>query len=94
MEKGKKELEQTMARKERDIAEFTNKLGEEQSVVSKLNKAIKETQVQTSEEGIALKIPELGTFFSSQYNLRNLVRLSLSLLESKFLRIKVIKLWK
>ena len=48
LEKGKKELDGALARKERDINDLNNRLGEEQSTVSKLSKTIKETQVRNS----------------------------------------------
>jgi len=49
LEKGKKELDASLARKERDINDMNNRLGEEQSAVSKLSKTIKETQARVEE---------------------------------------------
>ena len=65
LEKGKKELDQCLGRKERDIAELTGKLSEEQSGVSKLTKAIKETQVIEKSENEKVYLL-LNHFLSSQ----------------------------
>jgi hypothetical protein len=45
LEKGKKELDQALARKEKDMGELNARLGDEQAAVGKLSKVIKETQV-------------------------------------------------
>merc|ERR1719323_2358242 len=49
MERGKKELDHAVQRKEREITDMNNKLGEEQNVVMKLTRVIKETQGRVEE---------------------------------------------
>jgi len=50
MEREKKELEQAVQRKEREISEFSGRLAEEQAGVSKLTRCIKETQGRVEEQ--------------------------------------------
>ena len=50
MERGKKELDHAVQRKEREIADMTSRLGEEQNVVMKMNRIIKETQGRVEEQ--------------------------------------------
>merc|ERR1719342_1552414 len=50
LERGKKELDNAVNRKERDITDMNNKLAEEQNVVMKLNRVIKETQGRVEEQ--------------------------------------------
>merc|ERR1712013_342901 len=49
MERAKKELDQAVLRKEREIGDLNSKLGEEQNAVSKLTRVIKETQGRVEE---------------------------------------------
>jgi len=49
LERSKKEMETTIARKEKDIMGFSSKLEDEQSIVAKIQKAIKETQGRVEE---------------------------------------------
>jgi hypothetical protein len=51
LEKGKKELDQALARKEKDMGELNARLGDEQAAVGKLSKVIKETQVTQTDSG-------------------------------------------
>merc|ERR1712001_156506 len=46
VERGKKDLEQNIARKEKDLSGLSSRLEDEQSLVSKAQKAIKETQAR------------------------------------------------
>jgi uncharacterized coiled-coil protein SlyX len=48
-ERGKKELEAGIARKEKDLSGLSSRLEDEQSIVSKAQKAIKETQARVEE---------------------------------------------
>merc|ERR1739846_164698 len=48
-ERGKKELEAGIARKEKDLSALSSRLEDEQSIVSKAQKAIKETQARVEE---------------------------------------------
>merc|ERR1712203_630275 len=48
-ERGKKELEAGIARKEKDLASLSSRLEDEQSIVAKVQKAIKETQARVEE---------------------------------------------
>merc|ERR1712083_1183147 len=49
LERSKKELEGTIVRKEKDLGGLSSKLDDEQSLVGKLQKAIKETQGRVEE---------------------------------------------
>merc|ERR1711962_1679197 len=49
LERTKKELESSIARKEKDISDFSGKLDDEQGVVGKTQKGIKETQARVEE---------------------------------------------
>merc|ERR1719278_2418532 len=49
MERAKKELDQAVLRKKREIGDLNSKLGEEQNTVSKLTRVIKETQGRVEE---------------------------------------------
>merc|ERR1719422_1444653 len=49
LERSKKELENTIGRKEKDLTGFSSKLDDEQSIVGKLQKSIKETQGRVEE---------------------------------------------
>merc|ERR1719328_248109 len=49
LEREKKELENSIARKEKDLGSLSSKLDDEQSLVSKVQKAIKETQGRVEE---------------------------------------------
>merc|ERR1712098_1010290 len=49
LERTKKELEGTIVRKEKDLGGLSSKLDDEQSLVAKLQKAIKETQGRVEE---------------------------------------------
>ena len=49
LERNKKELEQTIQRKDKEISSLTAKLEDEQSLVAKLQKQIKELQVRYAE---------------------------------------------
>lgn len=49
LERNKKELEQTIQRKDKEIASLTAKLEDEQSLVGKLQKQIKELQARIEE---------------------------------------------
>jgi len=46
LERNKKELEQTIQRKDKEIVSLTSKLEEEQSMVGKFQKQVKELQVK------------------------------------------------
>merc|ERR1711902_239286 len=48
-ERNKKDLEMTISRKEKDLGALSAKLEDEQSIVSKVQKAIKETQGRVEE---------------------------------------------
>merc|ERR1712083_308183 len=49
LERDKKELEMSIGRKEKDTAALSSKLDDEQSLVSKIQKSIKETQARVEE---------------------------------------------
>merc|ERR1712241_790988 len=49
VERGKKDLEQNIARKEKDLSSLASRLEDEQSLVSKVSKGIKETQARVEE---------------------------------------------
>lgn len=49
LERNKKELEQTIQRKDKELASITAKLEDEQSLVGKLQKQIKELQARIEE---------------------------------------------
>merc|ERR1712051_796499 len=48
-ERGKKDLEMTISRKEKDLGSLSSKLEDEQSLVGKVQKSIKETQARVEE---------------------------------------------
>lgn len=49
LERNKKELEQTIQRKDKELSSLTAKLEDEQSLVGKLQKQIKELQARIEE---------------------------------------------
>merc|ERR1712038_1463841 len=49
LERGKKEVENNISRKEKDLGGFISRLEDEQAVVAKVQKAIKETQARVEE---------------------------------------------
>ena len=49
LERNKKELEQTIQRKDKELSSLTTKLEDEQSLVGKLQKQIKELQARIEE---------------------------------------------
>lgn len=57
LERNKKELEQTIQRKDKELSSLTAKLEDEQSLVGKLQKQIKELQarIEELEEEVSLK---------------------------------------
>merc|ERR1712080_458694 len=64
LERNKKELEMSIGRKEKDTAALASKLEDEQSLVSKIQKSIKETQARAKAErqrsDLARQLEELG----------------------------------
>lgn len=75
MERNKKELEQTIQRKDKEIASLTAKLEDEQGLVGKTNKQIKELQARIeeleeeveAERGARGKVTDNDPFFDIKY---------------------------
>ena len=74
LERNKKELEQTIQRKDKELSSLTAKLEDEQSLVGKLQKQIKELQarIEELEEEVSLESGPVtvvrSTVFSRQHS--------------------------
>lgn len=70
LERNKKELEQTIQRKDKELSSLTAKLEDEQSLVGKLQKQIKELQarIEELEEEVSFRMVLLKLTRSSELN--------------------------
>lgn len=69
LERNKKELEQTIQRKDKELSSLTAKLEDEQSLVGKLQKQIKELQARIEELEEEVRITKLMKRTYSFHNL-------------------------
>lgn len=69
LERNKKELEQTIQRKDKELSSLTAKLEDEQSLVGKLQKQIKELQARIEELEEEVRNNREGFFFLSFRNI-------------------------
>lgn len=65
LERNKKELEQTIQRKDKELSSLTAKLEDEQSLVGKLQKQIKELQARIEELEEEVRLKMFNIIFSS-----------------------------
>lgn len=68
LERNKKELEQTIQRKDKELSSLTAKLEDEQSLVGKLQKQIKELQarIEELEEEVRFETMDDGSIFGQR----------------------------
>lgn len=73
LERNKKELEQTIQRKDKELSSLTAKLEDEQSLVGKLQKQIKElqTRIEELEEEVCTTKSIKKTYSSQNFQPKN-----------------------